>query len=110
MFDEAVGLKKKYRDGEPILGVSTGLNVDEDQLARILEADDYDYVSADAQHSPYNEERLAEFCSMAAESDVFVHFRIKHTFHSYLIGNVLDLGPCGIEVPQVELEATVDES
>ena len=28
----------------------------------------------------------------------------------YLVGNVLDLGPAGIEVPQVEEEATVDEA
>ena len=38
------------------------------------------------------------------------HFRIKHTRHSYLIGHILDLGPTLIEVPQVENEATVDES
>ena len=38
-------------------------------------------------------------------------FRIKHTYHSYLIGNVLDLGqPAGIEVPQVEEPATVVEA
>lgn len=110
MFENAVGLKKKYRDGEQIIGVSTGVTNDKDQIRRILEADDYDYVSADAQHSPYNEDRLAEFCDVAAELDVFVQFRIKHTSHTYLIGNVLDLGPCGIEVPQTELESTVDEA
>lgn len=110
MFDEAVGLKKKYRDGEPILGVSMSVKTDRDQFDKILSADDYDFVSTDGQHAPYSEERLAEFCEMAAESDVFVQFRIKHTFHSYLIGNILDLGPCGIEVPQVELDSTVDES
>ena len=39
-----------------------------------------------------------------------VVLRIKHTRHTYLIGNLLDLGPVGIEVPQVELESTVDEA
>lgn len=110
MFENTVGLKKKYRDGKPILGVSMSVKTEKDQFDKILSADDYDYVSADAQHSPYDEERLADFCAMAEEADVFVQFRIKHTFHSYLIGNILDLGPCGIEVPQVELESTVDES
>jgi len=36
--------------------------------------------------------------------------RIKHTRNAYLIGNYLDLGPSGVEVPQVETEATVDEA
>ena len=50
------------------------------------------------------------FCNFADELDVPVQFRIKLTYHSYLIGNVLDLGPAGIEVPQVEEPATVDEA
>lgn len=110
MFDDAVGLKKRYRDGEQIFGVSMPVTADKDRFEQILSGDDYDYVSVDSQHSPYSEERLAAFCDMAAEADVFVQFRIKHTFHTYLVGNILDLGPCGIEVPQVELESTVDEA
>ena len=39
-----------------------------------------------------------------------MHFRIKHTRHSYLVGNILDLGPTLIEIPQVESVATVDEA
>jgi len=110
MFDEAIGLKKKYRYGEQILGVSMPLTTQKDRFDEILGADTYDYVSVDSQHSPFNEERLAEFCEMAAAADVFVQFRIKHTFLAFLIGNYLDLGPCGVEVPQVELGSTVDEA
>ena len=40
----------------------------------------------------------------------FVQFRIKHTRNAYLIGNYLDLGPCGIEIPQTETEDTVDDA
>ena len=47
---------------------------------------------------------------MAAEIGVHVQFRIKHTRFTYLVGNYLDLGPTGVEVPQVELESTVDEA
>lgn len=110
MFDDAIGLKKRYRDGEQILGVSMPLATQKDRFDEILGADTYDYVSVDSQHSPFNEERLAEFCEMAAAADVFVQFRIKHTFFSFLVGNYLDLGPCGVEIPQVELESTVDEA
>ena len=47
---------------------------------------------------------------MAAEIGIPVQFRIKHTRHAYLIGNILDLGPMAIEVPLVEDEAIVDEA
>jgi 2-keto-3-deoxy-L-rhamnonate aldolase RhmA len=53
---------------------------------------------------------LVAFCQTVDKFNVPVHLRIKHTRHAYLIGNYLDLGPSGIEVPQVEQEATVNES
>ena len=110
MFDSAIGLKKRYRDGDRLVGVGMPGNTGKDRFNQILSADDYDFVSVDGQHSPLNEETLAAFCEMAAEADVFVNFRIKHTFLTYLVGNYLDLGPCGIEVPQVELASTVEEA
>ncbi len=110
MFEQAIGLKQKYRNGEQVLGVSMSATTSPDLFDSILSKDDYDFVSVDSQHSPLNEERIAEFCGMAAERDVFVQFRIKHTRQAYLIGNYLDLGPCGIEVPQTELDETVDDA
>ena len=110
MFDSAIGLKKRYRNGDRFVGVGMPMNTGRDRFDQILSSDDYDFVSVDGQHSPFSEETLATFCDMAAEADVFVNFRIKHTFLTYLVGNYLDLGPCGIEVPQVEREATVDEA
>ncbi len=100
MFDNVVGLKKRYRDGEQIFGVSMPVDTDKDRFDESLSSDDYDYVSLDSQHSPYNEERLAAFCEMAAEANVFVQFGMKLTFHTYLVGNIFDLGRCVIEVPQ----------
>ena len=103
-------LKQRIRDGEQILGVSVPISGDRGGLEEILSKDDYDFVSIDSQHSAYNEDRLAEFCDLAADVGIPVQFRIKHTRHTYLVGNHLDLGPTGIEVPQVEAEATVDEA
>ena len=110
MFENAIGLKQKYRNGDRIIGVSMPPNTPADRFEAILDQDDYDYVSIDSQHTPLSEERVAAFCEMAAERDVFVQFRIKHTRHAYLIGNYLDLGPCGVEVPQTETDETVDEA
>ena len=110
MLEEAIGLKKKIRDGERVIGVSVPVTSTREQLAVIMDKGPFDFVSIDSQHSPLNEERLAEFRAAAEELDVFMQFRIKHTHQTYLIGNILDLGPCGIEVPQTELDATVEEA
>ena len=103
-------LKQRIRRGEIIIGVSASLDSDRGQLEDILSKDTYDFISLDSQHSPYNEEKLVTFCSIAEDLGMPVQFRIKNTHHAYLIGNILDLGPMAIEVPLVEDEAIVDEA
>jgi 2-keto-3-deoxy-L-rhamnonate aldolase RhmA len=110
MFAEAEGLKQKIRAGERVYGASVPVNCTPERFDAILAGGRYDFVAIDSQHTPLNEERVAEFCAMAEARDVFVQFRIKHTRHAYLIGNYLDLGPCGVEVPQTELDSTVEEA
>lgn len=103
-------LKQRIRKGEKLIGVSVPVTATRAQLEDILGKDDYAFVSVDSQHSPYSEPQLVAFCAIAEELDVHVQFRIKHTRHTYLVGNYLDLGPCGVEIPQVETEATVQEA
>ena len=103
-------LKKRIRNGELVYGASVSMTIDRDSLIERIEKGGYDFVWVDSQHAPYNEDRLVAFCNMADALDIPVNFRIKHTRNTYLIGNYLDLGPSGIEVPQVELEETVDEA
>ncbi len=110
MFENAVGLKKRMRDGEQIFGTTLPADASRERLLQVVESGPYDFVSVDSQHSALNEERLEEFCGIAEELDVFVQFRIKHTRNAYLIGNYLDLGPCGVEVPQTETDETVVEA
>ncbi len=103
-------LKQLIRDGKHVYGVSVSMMIDRDSLAERVDNGGYDFVAVDSQHSAFSEERLVAFCNMADELDIPVNFRIKHTRNAYLIGNYLDLGPSGIEVPQVELEETVYEA
>ncbi len=107
---EQESLKQRIHKGDIIVGVSVPIRIEKSRLEDILGRDTYSFVSADSQHSPYNEEQLVAFCAMTEEMGIPVQFRIKHTRHAYLIGNILDLGPLGIEVPLVEEEATVDEA
>ena len=103
-------LKQRIHQGETIIGVSAPIDSDRSRLEDILGGDTYDFVSVDSQHTAFNEEKLVDFCGMAEELDMPVQFRIKHTRHAYLIGNILDLGPSGVEVPMVEDESTVIEA
>jgi 4-hydroxy-2-oxoheptanedioate aldolase len=107
---DTASLKQRIHQGEIVIGVSVPLEITRSRLEDILGRDIYGFVSADSQHSPYNEERLVAFCALAAEVGIPVQFRIKNTRHAYLIGNILDLGPWGIEIPLVEDEAIVDEA
>ena len=97
-------LKQRLHRGENLIfeAVQEPLTADADQLAKIAKVGTADIFSIDAQHAPYDEESLVSFCAAAAQVDVPVQLRIKHTRHAILIGNYLDLGPMAIMVPQVE--------
>lgn len=110
MADDQTTLKQKVRSGAPLLGAAVPMFSDRARLAQIADRHRYDWFQVDAQHSAFAEVRLRDFCAIAGELSMPVVLRIKHTRHTYLIGNLLDLGPVGIEVPQVELESTVDEA
>jgi len=103
-------LKQRIHQGEIIIGRVASIMSEPDDLRSILGEGGFDFISTDSQHSAFNEERLVTFCDVADEFDVPVQFRIKHTRNAYLIGNYLDLGPTGIEVPQVETESIVGEA
>ena len=106
----SMNLKQRIRSGDDVLGLAVPVTMGRDDLAALMPTGPYDFVSVDSQHAPYDEERLTAFCKMTAEMDIPVQFRIKHTQHTYLVGNYLDLGPTGVEIPQVETEETVDEA
>tara|TARA_Y100000588_G_scaffold197114_1_gene211096 strand:- start:1225 stop:1950 length:726 start_codon:yes stop_codon:yes gene_type:complete len=103
-------LKQRINEGEIIIGAAVSMTDGVDRLKSVLDQYPYDFFSLDSQHSPFSEHQLVDFCNLADELDIDVHFRIKHTRHSYLVGNILDLGPTLIEIPQVESVATVDEA
>ena len=103
-------LKQRIGAGEQVIGANVGMDHTVDQLKKVVESGTFDFLWVDGQHSAFSEDRLVAFCDRADTLDADVMFRIKHTYQSYLIGNLLDLGPAGIEVPQVETESTVDEA
>ena len=105
-----LNLKQRIRAGEILIGVSVPLDASESEMEAIISKDDYAFVFTDSQHGPFNEETLVRFCEASNNLGIPSQFRIKHTRHTYLIGNILDLGPVGIEVPQVETIEIVKEA
>ena len=106
-----MSLKQRIHAKESItIGSGGPLGCTRDEMEAALSQANYDLIGIDHQHGPANEDKLVEYCAMASEFDVGVQLRIKHTRHAYLIGNLLDLGPLAIVVPQVETVETVDEA
>jgi len=105
-----LNLKQRIRAGEILIGVSVPLDASESEMEAIISKDDYAFAFTDSQHGPFNEETLVRFCEASSNLGIPSQFRIKHTRHIYLIGNILDLGPVGIEVPQIETLETVQEA
>ncbi len=68
------GLKQRVHAGERIFRVAVSCPFDRSRFQEIL------------RQGPYNEQRRVEFCGMAEEHGVHVQFRIRHTRHTYAIG------------------------
>ena len=103
-------LKKRIRNGDRVVGASVRMWATQSDVDRTLSFADYDFLAVDAQHSPFSEENLVNICEIANDMGVPIQLRIKHTRLTFLIGNMLDLGPSLIEVPQVEELASVREA
>ncbi len=105
-----INLKQRIRNGEVSVGARAPITATKSRIEDIMGSSDYTFLSTDSQHVAYDERLLVEFCEAVDQVGVPVVFRIKHTFHSYLVGNILDLGPSGVEVPQTETERTAQEA
>jgi len=104
-------LKERIKRGQTTIGISTPTTTTRSELEDLYGRDDaYSFISTDSQHSPFDEGRFTDYCLMAQEMGIPVHFRIKHTRLAFQIGNYLDLGPTLVEVPQTETEETVRDA
>jgi len=105
----SVPLKSRLARGEQLFGKSTNITMDKYEAEKIVSEGPYDFVWIDGQHSPVDQNKIADYSSMMTEMGVHVQFRIEHARNAHLIGHYLDLGISGIEVPQVESVAEVNE-
>jgi len=103
-------LKSRIQTGDKIVGASVRMWSTKSDVERTISIRDYDFLAVDAQHSPFSEENLAKVCGIGNDLGIPIQLRIKHTQLTMIIGNMLDLGPSMIEVPQVETLETVNDA
>lgn len=103
-------LKNRILKKEKIVGTSVRTWSTQDDIEAAMSIVDYDFLAVDAQHSPFSEHDLVNVCDIANNMGIPIQLRIKHAQFTFLIGNLLDLGPSMIEIPQVEELATVRDA
>jgi 4-hydroxy-2-oxoheptanedioate aldolase len=103
-------LKQRIRAGDRLGIAWASLDMDGETLRARLSEEDWDLVFVDAQHAPFDEQKLVGFCKAADDLGVPALLRIRHPRLAYLMGNYADLGPLGILVPLVETEVTADDA
>lgn len=103
-------LKNRILKKEKIVGASVRTWATRDDIEAAMSIVDYDFLAVDAQHSPFSEHDLVNVCDIANNLGIPIQLRIKHAQLTFLIGNLLDLGPSMIEIPQVEELTTVRDA
>jgi len=92
-------VKKRFLHGESTLGVIT--NIGCTQLVEIIGLTDFDYVLFDMEHGPISEETLQNLVRTAKFVGLVPLVRVREN-NPKMILQALDLGACGVMVPQVE--------
>lgn len=103
-------LKNRIGSKQKVVGASVRMWATQADIEAAMSVANYDFLAVDAQHSPFSEENLVNVCEIANIMGIPIQLRIKHARLTFLIGNMLDLGPSLIEVPQVEELASVREA
>ncbi len=95
-------VKQRIAAREPLHVGFCALGTSAAELRTRCEREPMDYAFVDAQHSPYDDAALHEFCRHAASIDLGVVLRIMHPRQTWMIGHYLDLGLLGVVIPMVE--------
>ena len=62
-------LKKMIADGVQVLGAGVKYGSGKEDIVKLLDYYDYDFVSVDGQHSPTNDDYILKICEAASELD-----------------------------------------
>ena len=97
---DAKTLKQRMHAGEEITSIRLSNSSTKIQVQDAIRKESPDLIYIDAQHGAISEWDIVRTCSAAEEHSIPVQMRIRHLKEAYLIGHYLDLGLCGIKVPE----------
>ena len=100
-------LKQKIKGDKPVLGVLSTFHFWPGGLENVLNAS-LDYLIIDFEHLAHNPEIAAEACAIGRRADFPVLIRPASAEFS-VVRAVMDLGPCGLLIPYVQGNDTMDE-
>jgi len=86
-MSDQMSLKAPIAAGERIQNVRIPMSSTREQVHEILAEKPCDMLYIDSQHGPHTEWDINRICKAAAEKGVPVQLRIKHTRHTYMLGN-----------------------
>ena len=106
LMQPAIALKKKLDDSQPVLGMLV-MNHFWLELVEIAQAAGLDYMIIDLEHHPRDGELVANACRIGRLAGFAIFLRSRRT-DAESIGEVLDLGPCGLLLPMIESAEQLD--
>lgn len=108
MLIPATLLRKKLATDKPVVGIMA-TDLLSPLLVEIAQRSGLDYLIIDREHGCFSDETVAHVCQTGRLADFPVLVRTVSTETS-IIRRIVDLGPCGILLPNVETTAELDEA
>ena len=101
-------LKQKIKGDKPVLGVLSTFHFWPGLVEIVSVNANLDYLIIDFEHLAHNPEMVAEACAIGRRADFPVLIRPASAEFS-VVRAVMDLGPCGLLIPYVQGNDTMDE-
>lgn len=106
MLTPAIQLREKIARGERVMGIMA-TDLLSPILIEIAKRAGIDYIVVDREHGAFSDETVAEFCRVGRLADFAVLVRTLSSEPS-VVRRTIDLGPCGILLPNVESTEQLD--
>ena len=103
-------LRARIAAGEELVALRGEIDWSKDKLAAAWGGGKFDFIWADAQHSPYSDQALVAFTGAAEQLDIPVQLRIPHTRDAHKVGRFFDFGITGALIPEVMEASTVQDA
>lgn len=107
MLTPAIRLKEQLATNSPVVGLMATDHA-WPSLVEICQRAGLDYLVIDCEHGSFSDELVAHICQIGRLADFPVFVRAISS-KATVIRRIIDLGPCGILIPNVESTSELDQ-